>query len=226
MSNVAKHIAMIMDGNGRWAELQGKKRVFGHEAGANVVRDITTYCSKVENIERLTLYAFSTENWKRPKLEVEFLMKLLNTYLKKELPLYLDNNIRFEPIGDLSGFSKTLQKTIADIREKTSTCTGMVQSLALNYGARDELVRAIKKMNAQNLEITEDNLTNSLDCSQEIDILIRTGGDHRLSNYMLYQASYAELFFIDTLWPDFRPEHLAEILEQFSSIKRRFGGLN
>jgi len=226
MSNVAKHIAIIMDGNGRWAQIQGKKRVSGHEEGAKVVRKITKHCAAHKDVKRLTLYAFSTENWKRPKLEVEFLMKLLNTYLKKELPVYLENDIKFEPIGDLSGFSKSLQKTILDVKEKTSKCNGLIQSLALNYGSRNEIVRAMQKMNENKMEINEENLTKTLDCADEVDILIRTGGDHRLSNFLLYQASYAELFFTDTLWPDFSKKELDAILHQFSSIERRFGGLN
>ena len=224
--SIAKHIAIIMDGNGRWAQIQGKQRVAGHEQGAKVVRDITHYCAQTQGIERLTLYAFSTENWKRPKMEVEFLMKLLDRYLKSELQHYLEHNIRFEPIGDLSRFSRALQKTITDIEEKTQHCNGLVQSLALNYGARDELVRSIKRMQDAGIVIDETSLLEHLDCNQEVDILIRTGGDHRLSNFLLYQLSYAELFFSDTLWPDFSSEELASILHQFGTRERRFGGLN
>ena len=214
-----------MDGNGRWAELQGKKRVKGHEEGAKVVKKITTYCSDMPDIERLTLYAFSTENWKRPRLEVEFLMKLLDTYLKKELPVYLENNVRFEPIGDLSAFSKSLQKTIQMVKEKTAHCDGLVQSLALNYGAQDEIVRAINSLKDEKEEITPERLSQALDAKCEVDVLIRTGGDHRLSNFLLWQAAYAELFFTDTLWPDFKVEDLEKIIQKFTKIERRFGGL-
>ena len=223
--NQAKHIAIIMDGNGRWAQLQGKKRVKGHEEGAKRVKEITTFCSNHPEIERLTLYAFSTENWKRPKLEVEFLMKLLDNWLKKELPVYLENNVRFEPIGDISGFSKALQKTIADVVQKTAHCDGLVQSLALNYGSKDEMVRAVKSLNESKTEITEESLTQALDCKVDVDLLIRTGGDHRLSNYLLWQAAYAELFFVDTLWPDFKDNDLEKIIKKFTKVERRFGGL-
>lgn len=224
--NQVKHIAIIMDGNGRWAEQKGEKRVKGHEAGANVVKEITTYCSNNKDIERLTLYAFSTENWKRPRLEVEFLMKLLERYLKNELPVYLQNNVRFEPIGDIRAFSKSLQKTIEDVKSKTAHCDGLVQSLALNYGAHDEILRAVNKLKSSNDEIiTEAMLSNALDCAYDVDLLIRTGGDHRLSNFLLWQAAYAELFFCDTLWPDFSKEQLETIINDFKKIERRFGGL-
>ena len=223
--NQARHIAIIMDGNGRWAEMQGKKRVKGHEVGAEVVKEITTYCSNNKDIERLTLYAFSTENWKRPRLEVEFLMKLLEKYLKNELSHYLKNNVRFEPIGDTRAFSKSLQKTIKDVKEKTAHCDGLVQSLALNYGAKDEILRAVNKLKNTQDDITEAMLSNSLDCKHDIDLLIRTGGDHRLSNFLLWQAAYAELFFTDKLWPDFTSNDLENILKKFTKIERRFGGL-
>ncbi len=223
--NQAKHIAIIMDGNGRWAELKGKKRVKGHEAGAKVVKEITTYCSNDEDIERVTLYAFSTENWKRPRLEVEFLMKLLNNYLKKELPEYLKNNVRFEPIGDIRAFSKSLQKTIKMVEEKTAHCDGLVQSLALNYGAQDEMLRAINKIKNSDADITAEMISNELDCKHSVDLLIRTGGDHRLSNFLLWQSAYAELFFTDTLWPDFSIKELEKIIKKFTKVERRFGGL-
>ncbi|MEA3371620.1 MAG: di-trans,poly-cis-decaprenylcistransferase [Campylobacterota bacterium] len=223
--NQAKHIAIIMDGNGRWAEMKGKKRVKGHEAGAKVVKEITTYCSNSEDIERLTLYAFSTENWKRPRLEVEFLMKLLNNYLKKELPVYLENNVRFEPIGDIRAFSASLQETIRTIEKKTAHCDGLVQSLALNYGAQDELLRAINNLKECDSDITTEMLSNELDCKHDVDLLIRTGGDHRLSNFLLWQSAYAELFFTDTLWPDFTTKDLEKIIKKFTKVERRFGGL-
>jgi undecaprenyl diphosphate synthase len=214
-----------MDGNGRWAEMKGQKRVKGHEAGAKVVKAITTYCSNNEEIERLTLYAFSTENWKRPRLEVEFLMKLLDKYLRDELPSYLENNVKFEPIGDTRAFSKSLQKTIKMVQEKTAHCDGLVQSLALNYGAQDEILRAVNSLKKSSKEITNEMLSNALDCKEDVDILIRTGGDTRLSNFLLWQAAYAELFFIDKLWPDFTSKDLEKILKHFTQIERRFGGL-
>ena len=223
--NTAKHIAIIMDGNGRWAELQGKKRVKGHEIGAKVVKEITKYCSDAQDIERLTLYAFSTENWKRPRLEVEFLMKLLENYLKNELDGYLKNNVRFEPIGDIRAFSKSLQKVIKTVEEKTAHCDGLVQSLALNYGSQDEMVRAINALKQHEGDITTEMFSNELDCKHDVDLLIRTGGDHRLSNFLLWQAAYAELFFTDTLWPDFSTKELEKIIKKFTKVERRFGGL-
>ena len=223
--NKAQHIAIIMDGNGRWAEQQGKKRVKGHEAGAKVVKEITTYCANNEDIERLTLYAFSTENWKRPRLEVEFLMKLLEKYLKNELPSYLKNNVKFEAIGDIRAFSKSLQKTIQMVQEETAQCDGLVQSLALNYGAQDEILRAVNSLKKDAENITFEMLNNALDCKQNVDLLIRTGGDKRLSNFLLWQSAYAELFFTDTLWPDFTCKELEKIIQKFKKVERRFGGL-
>ncbi len=223
--NRASHIAVIMDGNGRWAEQKGQKRLKGHEAGAEVVRKITTFCSEHPDIEQLTLYAFSTENWKRPKLEVEFLMKLLERYLKNELETYMKNNIRFKPIGDLSSFSRPLLTTIELVEEKTKHNDGLVQNLALNYGAKNEIVRAVNSLINEKKEVTEESLNQALDCTLPVDLLVRTGGDHRLSNYMLWQAAYAELFFIETLWPDFSTGELERIIKQFTTIERRFGGL-
>lgn len=225
MMNKAKHIAIIMDGNGRWAEAQGKKRVKGHEAGAKVVKEITTYCSNHADIERLTLYAFSTENWKRPRLEVEFLMKLLQKYLENELGSYLQNNVKFEAIGDIRAFSKSLQKTIKTVEEKTAHCDGLVQSLALNYGSQDEILRAVNSLRKYEENITTEMLNNALDCKQDVDLLIRTGGDKRLSNFLLWQSAYAELFFTDTLWPDFTSKELEKIIHKFTKVERRFGGL-
>ena len=183
-----KHIAIIMDGNGRWAKERELKRTAGHEEGAKVVRQITTHCNKI-GVKYLTLYAFSTENWNRPKLEVEFLMKLLDRYLKKELPVYLENNVRFKAIGDLSRFSKTLQKTIEETQNKTASCSGLTQILALNYGSKDEILRAIKKLNEKELEVTQENFESCLDTAgvPDVDLLIRTSGEVRLSNYLLWQ---------------------------------------
>ncbi|MDD2779962.1 polyprenyl diphosphate synthase [Sulfuricurvum sp.] len=225
MSNRPSHIAIIMDGNGRWAESRGKTRSHGHEQGAESVRIITSYCANHPDIDRLSLYAFSTENWKRPKLEVEFLMKLLEKYLKNERKNYLEGNIRFEPIGDLSLFSKSLRKVIDDLQNVTQGCNGLVQSLALNYGSRDEIVRAVNAL-FPHTPITVELLNNALDCPHNIDLLIRTGGDHRLSNFLLWQAAYAELFFTNTLWPEFTTDELESIIKKFKTVERRFGGLN
>jgi undecaprenyl diphosphate synthase len=220
------HIAIIMDGNGRWAKSRGLSRTAGHEEGAKTVREITTHCSRI-GVKYLTLYAFSTENWTRPKLEVEFLMKLLQRWFTSELPVYLANNVKFKAIGELSKFSKSLQKTIKDVEEKTAHCTGLTQVLALNYGSRDELTRAFKKMSENNLEITEENIDASLDTATfgDVDLLIRTSGEVRISNFLLWQCAYSEMFFTDTLWPDFAPKELDEIIEQFTKRERRFGGI-
>jgi undecaprenyl diphosphate synthase len=222
----AVHIAMIMDGNGRWAKERGLKRTAGHEEGAKTVRKITEYCASI-GIRYLTLYAFSTENWERPKLEVEFLMKLLEKYLKNELEVYLRNNIRFKAIGDLTRFSKTLQERIKKTEDDTSECTGLNQVLALNYGSKNEIIRAIKKLNEQKLEVTEENLESCLDTAgiPAVDILIRTSGEVRLSNYLLWQNAYAEMFFTQTFWPDFTESELDDILSDFSKRERRFGGI-
>ena len=226
MSNLPKHIAIIMDGNGRWAKEQGLKRTAGHEKGASTVREITVHCSNL-GIKYLTLYAFSTENWSRPKLEVEFLMKLLERYFKSELPIYLKNNVKFKAIGDISKFSKKLQSIIKDTEDKTASCTGLTQILALNYGSRDEIVRAVKKLNEQNLKVSEDNLNSCLDTANipDVDLLIRTSGEVRISNYLLWQIAYAEMFFTQTYWPEFSTMELDDIISDFHKRERRFGGI-
>lgn len=221
-----KHIAIIMDGNGRWAKEQGLKRTAGHEQGAKTVRAITTHCKNI-GIQYLTLYAFSTENWSRPKLEVEFLMKLLEKYLKNELEFYKENNTRFKAIGDISKFSKTLQKRIRITEEQTSSCTGLTQILALNYGSQDEILRAIKKLNEQKLQITKENFESCLDTAgvPDVDMLIRTSGEIRLSNYLLWQNAYAELFFTNTYWPEFTTNELDDMISDFINRERRFGAI-
>ena len=220
------HIAIIMDGNGRWAKERNLKRTAGHEQGAITVREITTHCNNI-GIKFLTLYAFSTENWDRPKLEVEFLMKLLERYLKKELEVYLKNGVRFKAIGDLSRFSKSLQNTISMTQDKTKNCKGLTQVLALNYGSRDEIIRAIKKLNELNLEPSEENLSKCLDTSfmPDVDLLIRTSGEIRLSNYLLWQNAYAEMFFTNIYWPEFSPSSLDDIISDYKKRERRFGGI-
>ena len=224
--HLPEHIAIIMDGNGRWAKERGLKRTAGHEEGAKVVREITIHCTKV-GIKYLTLYAFSTENWSRPKLEVEFLMKLLEKYFKSELPIYLENNVQFKAIGDLTKFSKKLQNTIRDVEEKTKNCTGLTQVLALNYGSRDEITRAVKKVVEKNLEINEININQNLDTANipDVDLLIRTSGEIRISNYLLWQSAYAEMFFTPTYWPEFSCNELDDIISDFHKRERRFGGI-
>ena len=220
------HIAIIMDGNGRWAKEQGLNRTKGHEAGAKTVRDITIHCSNI-GIKYLTLYAFSTENWNRPKLEVEFLMKLLERYFKSELPIYLKNNVRFKAIGDITKFSNKLQTIIKDTEDKTSHCTGLTQILALNYGSRDEITRAVKQLNDKDLEITQENITKHLDTANipDVDMLIRTSGEIRISNFLLWQIAYAELFFTQSFWPEFSINELDDLISDFHKRDRRFGGI-
>jgi len=219
-----RHLALIMDGNGRWAKEQGLARTKGHEQGAQVVHEVTAFAAK-EGIEILTLYAFSTENWKRPKSEVVFLMKLLATFLKQELPKLLEHNVRFETIGDTSAFSTSLQSAIGLAKEKTAHCTGLRQVLALNYGGWDEIARGARKLAEAHSPITSTTLRDSLDITTPVDLLVRTGGEMRLSNFLLWQAAYAELRFTKTLWPAFTCKELQEIIEDFSSTQRRFGGL-
>ncbi|MEA3353761.1 MAG: di-trans,poly-cis-decaprenylcistransferase [Campylobacterota bacterium] len=213
-----------MDGNGRWAKEQGLNRTAGHEEGAKVVRRITTHCGKI-GIKYLTLYAFSTENWNRPKLEVDFLMKLLEKYLKNELQVYLENNVRFKAIGDKSRFSKTLQDIIKQTEEKTKHCTGLTQILALNYGSRDEITRAVKKLIDKNLEVTQENIESCLDTAgvPDVDLMIRTSGEVRISNYLLWQSAYAEMFFTATYWPEFTTDELDDIISDYNKRERRFG---
>ena len=223
------HLAIIMDGNGRWAKAQGKNRTEGHKVGAEVVKKITTYCANNPEVKYLTLYAFSTENWKRPKYEVDFLMKLLDNWLKKELPTYIENQVRFEVIGDTSRFSKKLQNRIEETKEKTKNFSKLTQVLALNYGGRDEIKRAVTKLVENNNEVTEENISKYLDTSihniPDVDLLIRTSGEIRLSNFLLWQVAYAEMFFTKTLWPDFTEKELSEIIDNFKNRNRRFGGI-
>jgi len=220
------HIAIIMDGNGRWATAKNKKRIDGHKVGSEVVRKITTALSKNSLVSDLTLYAFSTENWKRPKMEVDFLMQLLTKYLNNEFETYLENGVKFRAIGDLSRFSSKLQKAILKLEEATKQCSNLTQNLALNYGGKDEVVRAVKKLVKSNQEISKVTIEQYLDISKPVDILIRTGGDLRVSNFLLWQIAYAELFFTKTLWPDFTEEELLKIIKIFNSRERRFGGLS
>ncbi len=226
-----KHLAIIMDGNGRWAQNRGKRRIEGHKMGANVVRTITTWCAQ-NAISTLTLYAFSTENWKRPKYEVDFLMKMLKNYLDQELETYQKNNIRFFAIGDIDAFSSPLKEKIFEVQEKTSQNNALTQILALNYGGKNELSRAIlhnkeRISQASNAQEIEKVLEDSLDTRgiPSVDLLLRTGGEQRLSNFLLWQCSYAELFFTPTLWPDFTIVELNAIIDQFLKRHRRFGGL-
>lgn len=220
-----KHLAIIMDGNGRWAKERGLKRTKGHEKGVDIIRDITTYCSDHKTIESVTFYAFSTENWKRPKLEVEFLMKMLDKYLKLELKTYQAHNIRFLAIGDIKAFSKSLQKRILETEELTKNNSNLTQVLALNYGGRSEIVSAVNSLIEKGKEhITIEDVSSALQTPYtDIDLLVRTSGEERISNFLLWQLSYAEFHFTPTLWPDFTSAELENIVEEYKTRTRRFG---
>jgi len=221
-----KHLAIIMDGNGRWAKERGLKRTKGHEKGAETIREITTYCAAHTTIETATFYAFSTENWKRPKLEVEFLMKLLDRYLKNELSTYQEHGIHFQAIGNIDEFSKPLQKRIRKTEELTKTNTNLTQILALNYGGRAEITSAVNMLIAKGKKsVTEEDISSALQTPYtDIDLLIRTSGEERISNFLLWQLSYSEFYFSPTLWPNFTAGELDEIIKDFEQRSRRFGG--
>lgn len=230
-SNLPKHLAIIMDGNGRWAKQQGFLRAFGHENGTKSVKKTITTCAKL-GIEYLTLYAFSTENWNRPKLEVEALMKILINSLKKELVTLQENNIRLNAIGNLDKLPKTAQKELLDVIEKTKNNTRLTLTLALSYGSREELVNAVRvisdkvKNNIISIDTIDDSIINEHLYTQnlpDVDLLIRTSGEHRISNFLLWQIAYAELYFTNILWPDFKDQDLYEAIISYQKRERRFG---
>ena len=225
MSDELKHIAIVMDGNGRWAKKRGLPRSMGHKEGLNTVKRITKAVSDL-GIPYITLYIFSTENWKRTETEVGFLMGLIKQHLKAELKFYADNNIRIEHIGNLSGLPKDIQDEINSVRDKTSDYTGTAIVLGINYGAHDEILRAIKKLNSEEIaSINEESFSLKLDTGKipPVDLLIRTGGEKRLSNFLLWQSAYAELYFTDTLWPDWTVENLYEAIEDYKKRNTRYG---
>ncbi|MGS2737991.1 isoprenyl transferase [Sinomicrobium sp. M5D2P17] len=226
-----KHIAIIMDGNGRWAKQRGKLRVFGHEKGAVAVRQVVEACAEL-GVENLTLYAFSTENWNRPKLEVETLMKLLITSLRKELKTLTDNNIRLQAIGRMESLPATVSKKLEAVIEKTKNNNRMTLTLALSYGSREELKNAVQaisfkvKNNIISAEDIDESVINEHLYTQnlpDVDLLIRTSGEVRVSNFLLWQIAYAELYFTETLWPDFNKEKLYEAILNYQNRERRFG---
>ncbi len=225
--SVLKNLAIIMDGNGRWAQQRGLNRTKGHEQGAEIIRDVTRYCAKHPTIETVTFYAFSTENWKRPKLEVDFLMRLLDRYLQNEFSTYQENNIRFMVIGDISALSPKLQERIRHTQEQTRGNSDLTHILALNYGGRAEIVSAVNRVISEGKHtVSEEDISKALQTPYtDIDLLIRTSGEERVSNYLLWQISYAELYFTQTLWPDFTTQELDEIVTDFEQRTRRFGGL-
>lgn len=226
-----QHVAIIMDGNGRWAQLRGKKRVAGHKSGVESVRSSVSTAAK-HGVKALTLFAFSSENWQRPEQEVSVLMDLFMFVLTREVKRLHKNNIKFKVIGDVSKFSDKLQKMIKNSEDLTAKNTGMVLSIAANYGGRWDITQAAKKLAEQVVqqEITADDITekslNEHTCLAdlpELDLLIRTGGDFRISNFLLWQAAYAEFYFTDTLWPDFNEEEFTKAITMFDLRERRFG---
>ncbi len=232
-NNLPKHIAIIMDGNGRWANRRGLMRIRGHIEGVKSVREITTECAK-KHIEQLTLYAFSKENWSRPRHEVELLMRLLKRYLIRERPTILENNIRFTVIGQIEGLPKDIQREIAINIEESKSNTGMILCLALNYGGRAEIVDAAKGLAADVMngkvslgDIDENVFRRYLYTSDmsDPDLLIRTGGDMRVSNFLLWEISYSELWVTPVCWPDFRKGNLEEAIKGYCNRERRYGGL-
>jgi len=233
LERLPRHIAVIMDGNGRWAQKRHLPRVAGHRAGTQSARTTIETCARL-HIEALTLYAFSVENWRRPKAEIEFLMQLLREYLRKEMPLIQRNNIRMRFLGRPEELPAGVQKDTREAMEATAGNTGMVLSIALNYGGRAEIVDAMNAILAERngdgpgKSITEEELSRHLYTASlpDPDLLIRTSGEMRVSNFLLWQIAYAEIFVTETLWPDFNRARLLEALLEFQKRERRYGGID
>ncbi len=230
-NKLPNHIAIIMDGNGRWAKQRGLIRVIGHENGTKSVRKTVEACAEL-GIKNLTLYAFSTENWNRPKVEVQTLMKLLVKSLKKEIKTLQDNNIKLLAIGCLNDLPKKAHQELLDVIEKTQNNKKMTLTLALSYGSRKEIVNAVKELSVKvknniiSPESIDESIINKHLYTQnlpDVDLLIRTSGEQRISNFLLWQIAYAELYFTDILWPDFKKENLYKALINYQKRERRFG---
>ena len=226
--NIPQHVAIIMDGNGRWAQLQGKGRVAGHKAGVQSVRAVVTSARK-SNVKALTLFAFSSENWQRPEKEVSVLMDLFMYVLTKEVKRLHKHNIRFQVVGDLGRFSEKLQKNIAKSTQLTAQNTGLVLSIAANYGGQWDIEQAAIRLSEHITSLAGQSdgmqLKDFLSTAEVVDpdLFIRTGGEQRISNFLLMQLAYSELYFTDTLWPDFNEQSLLDAINDFSSRQRRFG---
>ncbi len=224
---VLRHIAVIMDGNGRWAQQRGLARTQGHREGLDTAKKIVKAAADLE-IPYITLYVFSTENWKRTASEVQFLMGLIKKHLHAELAFYAENNIRVKHIGGFDALPVDIQTEIRETEEQTQNYTGTTVQLAINYGGKDEIIRAIKKLNSDVLEtLTEDSFESLLDtgAAPPVDLLIRTGGEKRISNFLLWQTAYAEWFVTDMLWPDFTEEDFKKAVAEYNKRTRRFGGV-
>ena len=222
-----QHIAIIMDGNGRWAKKRGLPRTAGHAAGAESFRTIANYCRTL-GVKYLTVYAFSTENWSRPKTEVNKIFQILNDYLIENQQKLLDRDAKLLVLGDESALPKKLQKTINSVRASTSSCTKRAFCLALNYGGRSEIVRAVNTLLSEGVKaVTEQDFARYLYTSTlpDPELIVRTGGKQRLSNFLLYQCAYSEFYFTDILWPDFDGEALKEAVAWYHGVTRNFGGI-
>jgi len=233
-NKLPRHIAVIMDGNGRWAQGKGFKRVFGHKKGVEAVRQTVEAATEL-GIEALTLFAFSTENWKRPKFEVDTLMSLLVSSLKKELPTFQKNKIKVQTIGNIEKLPSGAKKQLQEVIELTKTNSKLTLTLALNYGSREEIINATKNIskkivnNELKIEEIDENIINShlyTFTLPVVDFLIRTSGEKRISNFLLWQIAYAELYFTDVLWPDFNKEDFYEAILNYQSRERRFGKIS
>ena len=223
-ANIPQHVGIIMDGNGRWATARGKKRSFGHHAGSKNVDMVVSHAFKM-GVKTITLYAFSSENWARPKEEVDELMKLLKTYLVKFLKKLVKNGVRLVVAGSREQLSDELVKEIENTEQKSNQGTDKTLILAINYGGRQEIVAAVNQIINEGKEVTVESISNHLYTAPfgEPDLIIRTGGELRLSNFLLYQGAYSELYFTDVLWPDFDEAEFDKALVEFSGRKRRFG---
>ena len=221
------HIGIIMDGNGRWAQKRGLARTAGHKEGLETAKKIVKACANA-GIKYVTLYTFSTENWKRAQEEVGYLMGLIKGHLRSEFEFYKANRIRIEHLGDLKGLPEDVQTEIINAKEETKNFTGLTVVLAINYGGRDEIIRSVKKIIEKQFDsdsLTEKSISDNFDIPElpDVDFLIRTGGEKRLSNFLLWHSAYAELWFTDTLWPDYTEDELIENLNEFYKRTRRFG---
>lgn len=230
-TKLPQHIAIIMDGNGRWAKQQGMLRAFGHENGTKSVREVVEASAEL-GVKNLTLYAFSTENWNRPKLEVQTLMKLLVSSLKKEIKTLQKNNIKLSAIGNLNTLPKTVYKELHEVIENTKNNNRMTLTLALSYGSREEIINTVKEISikVKNNIISPEKIDESIINEHlytrnlpDVDLLIRTSGEQRISNFLLWQIAYSELYFTSILWPDFTKQHLYEAIIEYQKRERRFG---